>query len=651
MRVLVFLSIIISVVACQPQQQSSTQTQSQIHAVTQQNNERLAELLPIDDQQDFIDAKRGLIAQAKGIVIHNADNEVIWSTDNYDFIQGDAPASVNPSLWRQETLNRIAGLFKVTEGIYQLRGFDLANMTLIEGKTGWIVIDPLTSKETAKAALAFARAHLGEHAVSAVIFTHAHMDHFGGALGIVEQQQIATLPVIAPIGFIEAATSENIIAGVAMARRSVLMYGKNIEKSATGQVGSGLGKMPAYGTFGILQPTDLIKVTGERRTIDGIEIEFQNVPGSESPAEMTFYLPQFKAFMGAELLSRNMHNLYTLRGAQVRDGLRWSNFIDQALQIFGSKSEIYLASHHWPMWGNDNIRELLVKQRDLYKFIHDQSVRLINQGATAAEIAHQLTLPESLSHYFPNRGYYGSLQHNAKAVYQYYMGWYDGNPANLHPLPKTSTASRYIAMMGGREKVMLEAEQLWQQGEFLWLAELLDKLVFAEPDFQPARALLVDVYQQLAYQAESGPWRNAYLSAAHELQFGAPEKGIDMSAFADVLMQTPIEKFFDSMAVRLDAQSAADLTMTVQIRFTDLNQAFDLNISNGVLHHRPADSEQPDAQLSLTHPLFIKMLTGNAGLKDTLFSDDLQTDGSLIDLVHFFSLFDKPEGRFNIVEP
>lgn len=654
MSKLVCLFVVILLVACQPLQQNETQTAANIHPQTVAANNEIAQKLNIEDQQDFKDAKQGLIAASENIVVSNSQGEVIWSTDEYGFIKGDAPDTVNPSLWRQEKLNNIAGLFKVTEGIYQLRGFDLANMTLIEGKTGWIVVDPLTSKETATTALAFARKHLGQRKISAIIFTHAHIDHFGGVLGIIsaEHQAQNPIPILAPSGFMQAATSENIIAGVAMSRRAVLMYGKNIEKSSIGQVGSGLGKMPAFGSFGILPPNDIIQTTGEKRTLDGIDMEFQNAPGSEAPAEMTFYLPAFKTFMAAELISRNMHNLYTLRGAQVRDALLWSNYIDQALQMFAVKSDIYIASHHWPMWGNAAIQELLLKQRDMYKYIHDQSVRLINQGASAEEIAHQLKLPESLSLYFPNRGYYGSVAHNAKAVYQYYMGWYDANPANLNRLPKAQSASRYVELMGGVDKIMPQAEKAYHDGEFLWLAELLDQVVFAKPDYQPARDLLIKTYQQLGYQAESAPWRNVYLSAANELLNGAPEKGIDMAILTDVLRQTPVVRFFESMAVRLDAEEAGDINMTVRISFSDLRQSYDLDISNAVLHHRIADiATEPDTELTLTHPLFIKMLTGTAGISDTLFSDDLQVNGSVIDLVRFFSLFDKPDGRFNIIEP
>ena len=637
-----------TLISCQPViEQSTAVSQSTIKA-----NQQVKSQLDLSDQQDFIDAKRGLIALTDHQV-YTTDNTLIWDIPAYDFVEGPAPESVNPSLWRQAKLNNIRGLFKVTDRIYQLRGFDFANMTIIEGDSGWIIVDPLTAKETAQAALKFAQQHLGVHPIKAIILTHAHMDHFGGVLGITSNEQIAAqnIRVIAPEGFMEAATSENIIAGVAMVRRSAYMYGKDLPRNALGHVGSGLGTGPAYGTFGIVKPNEIIGEEATTKVIDGLEFVFQNASGTESDAEITFYLPQLKAFCGAELVSRNMHNLYTLRGAKVRNALKWSAKIDEALQNFNDAA-LYFGSHHWPVWGNSEVKTFLANQRDLYKFIHDQSVRLMNQGLNGTEIAEQLQLPPQLASYFANRGYYGSLSHNAKAVYQYYMGWFDANPANLDPIPPTQAAVKYVAMMGGAETVLTKAQAYFDQGEYRWVAQLINHVVFAQPDNSKAKALLAKTYDQLGYQAESAPWRNFYLTGAQELRQGVPEKGIDLTNMEDILRNTPVNKFFESMAVRLNMGKALDVKKTIRIRFSDLNKNYLLVVENSVLRHYLDDGKtKVDGTLTLTHPLFIKMLIGKAGIRDTLFSDELTIDGSVIDTVKFFMLFDKPNGQFNVVTP
>lgn len=622
-------------------------------AATIENNTAVKKELNFSDQQDFEDAQRGLIASDPSLLVTTAGGESVWDLSQYEFIEGEAPASVNPSLWRQARLNNIHGLFKVTDGIYQLRGYDLSNMTIIEGETGWIIIDPITAKETGAAAIAMARKHLQEKPIVAMIFTHSHLDHFGGVLGVLSEEEIESgnIRIIAPEGFMEEATSENIIAGTAMSRRAMLMYGKQLARSERGHVDSGLGKGPAFGTFGILVPTEIIDHTPQSLEIDGVEFVFQNAPGSEAPAELTFYLPQLKTYHGAEVTSHNMHNLYTLRGAKVRDALRWSNYIDEAIGLFG-EAEIYLASHHWPVWDNERIIAFLKIQRDTYKYIHDQTVRLFNEGMTPGEIAQELELPASLTQTFHNRGYYGTTRHNARAVYQAYLGWYDGNPANLNPLPPVEAGKRYVALAGGPEVVLEQARQAFNTAEYRWGAELLNHLVFAEPGNTQAKSLLAATYDQLGYQAESGPWRDVYLTAARELRHGTPDQGIEISLMADILRETPIPRFFDSMAVRLNGPDAEDVALSVNIIFTDLDESYLLDIENAVLHHRPSEpGMEADATLRLTHDLFVQMLIGQAGLKDTLFSDELEVDGSILDLLRFFSLFDKPTGVFNIVTP
>jgi len=616
-------------------------------------NAAVKQELNFSDQQDFEDARRGLIASDPDLKVRTDSGEMVWNPAEYDFILGEAPASVNPSLWRQARLNNIHGLFEVTKGIYQLRGYDLSNMTIIEGETGWIVIDPITAKETGAAAIAMARKHLEEKPIVAMIFTHSHIDHFGGVLGVLSEEEIASgrIRIIAPEGFMQEATSENIIAGTAMSRRAMLMYGKQLARSARGHVDSGLGKGPAFGTFGILAPTEIIDHTPQVLDIDGIEFVFQNAPGSEAPAELTFYLPQFKAYHGAEVTSHNMHNLYTLRGAKVREALRWSNYIDEAIDLFGD-AEIYLASHHWPVWDKQRIIDFLKVQRDTYKYIHDQTVRMFNQGMTPGEIAEELQLPPSLQQSFHNRGYYGTTRHNSRAVYQAYLGWYDGNPANLDPLPPIEAGKRYVTLAGGTEALLAQARQAFDADEYRWAAELLNHLVFAQPGNIEAKALLAATYDQLGYQAESGPWRDVYLTAARELRHGSPDQGIDIAIMEDVLRETPIPQFFNSMAVRLNGPDAENVELSVNIVFTDLGQSYLLNIENAVLHHRPSEQDlEADATLSLTHELFVQILIGKAGLKDLLLSDELEVGGSTLDLVRFFSLLDKPTGTFNIVTP
>ena len=616
-------------------------------------NAAVQELLEGADQQDFEDARRGLIAADPGLRVTAADGGLVWDLGANAFIEGNAPGSVNPSLWRQARLNNIHGLFEVTDGIYQIRGYDLSNMTLIEGGTGWIVVDPLTARETAVAAWALVRHHLPERPIAALVFTHSHIDHFGGVLGLLDAagQSPDGLRIVAPQGFMEEATSENVIAGTAMSRRATFMYGKRLERSERGHVDSGLGISPAFGSFGLLEPSEIVDRTPQRLVIDGLEFIFQNAPGSEAPAELTFYLPHAKAFHGAEVTSHNLHNLYTLRGAKVRDALRWSGYIDESMDLFG-EADVYLASHHWPIWGNGRILRFLEVQRDTYKFIHDQTVRLFNQGLTPGEIAEVLELPASLRQDFHNRGYYGTVRHNARAVYQNYLGWYDGNPAHLNPLPPVDAGKRYVALAGGADALLDSARAAFDGADYRWAAELLNHLVFAEPSNHDARSLLAACYDQLGYQSESGPWRDVYLSAALELRHGPPEQGLNVAAMEDVLRRTPVRRFFDSMAARLDGPAAEGVELSVNFVFTDLGESYLLDIGNAVLHHRPSRPDAAaDATLKVTHGMFIALLTGRAGLKDLLLSDEVELEGSKLDLLKFFSLLDRPDGRFDIVMP
>ncbi len=621
---------------------------------TARANASVAESLPLNDQTDFDNARRGLIASNDSLVIRNQRGDaVIWNQDQYRFEQDDSPASVNPSLWRQAKLNAIHGLFKVTDRVYQVRGYDLANMSVIVGDSGLILVDPLTVKETAAAAMKLVRENLGEKPIKAIIYTHSHIDHFGGVAGVIsaEQARADGVRIIAPAGFSEEATSENVLAGVAMNRRASYQYGRRLARSERGHVDLGLGKeVPFGGQIGFIEPTEIVDRTGAELNIDGVRFRFQFTPGSEAPAEFTFYLPELKAFCGAEVVSRTMHNVYTLRGAKVRDALRWSAYIDEMIGLFGD-AEVYFASHHWPLWGNDNIVQFLANQRDGYKYIHDQTLRMANNGLTSREIAEQIELPEALRRSFANRGYYGTLKHNAKAVYQFYFGWYDGNPANLDPLPPEAAAQKYIAAMGGVAAVLEQGRLAFDAGEYRWAVELLNHLVFAESGNREGRALLAKTHDQLGYQAESGPWRDVYLSAAYELRHGQPDEGVNMGEAMDMLRAIPVDKFFDSMAVRLDGKKAGGKDLKVNFIFTDLGSGRHLQLNNSVLHHREYADQTADVTLNITHELFLKMAIGQAGIKDTLLSGELDIDGSRLDLVRFFGLFDKPDGRFAIVTP
>ena len=621
-------------------------------AQTLKANAEFEQALPLSDQRDFEEAKRGLIARPTG-QIRTADGSVLIDFDAFKFIEGAAPATVNPSLWRHAKLNAEIGLFKVTEGIYQLRGFDIANMTLIEGKTGWIVVDPLTATESSAAALAFARAQLGNKPVSALIFTHSHADHFGGALGVLSADEVAArkIPVIAPDGFMEEATSENMMVGTAMGRRSIYQFGRDLERSPKGLVDTGLGKAVAYGKIGILNPNHLVTAATEELQVDGVRFIFHNVPGAEAPAELTFSLPQMKAYAGAEILAQTMHNLLPVRGAKARDALRWSSYLDSAL-VHSADAEVYFGQHNWPLWGHERIAGFITQQRDVYRYMHDQTVRLMNAGYTANEIADMVKLPKSLEGALSVRGYYGDLRHNVKAIYQFYLGFYDGNPAHLNPLPPQESGKRYVELAGGADKAVAAAQSAFDKGDYRWAAELLNHVVFGAPDNKNARQLLARSYDQMGYAAEAATWRNSYLSAANELRNGPPKNGINRSAVVDMLMQTSVDQFLGAMAAGLDGPAADGKDWKINLVFSDLKVSYVLWLENAVLHYKQAaPAADARATLTLTKPIFVRMMAGTADVKNTLLNDDLKIDGSKIDLARFFGLIDKAPGTFNIVIP
>ena len=602
---------------------------------------------------DSRDAERGLVAAAEQLQVPGFDDTLAWDGASYDFITGKAPDTVNPSLWRQEGLNNRAGLFEVSPGIYQLRGFDLANMSLISGERGWIVVDPLTTVETARSALEFARQHLDQRPVTAVIFTHSHIDHFGGVYGVVNPEAVASgeVQVIAPAEFMAEATSELVLAGQVMSRRADYMYGRRLSRSPRGHIGSGLGKQPAIGSVTIATPSLTVVDEVERHTIDGIEFVFQIVSGSEAPSEFVFYLPEQRAFCGAELVSRNLHNLYTLRGAKVRDALAWSGFIEASRQQF-PKAEVMFNSHHWPVWGAGNIQRFLKQHRDIYKYIHDQTLRLAGQGMTPTEIANTIELPAVLTESFPIRGYYGTVRHNSRAVYQFYFGWYDANPAHLNPLPPEDVGSRYVELLGGSEPVLVAAEAAYAKGDYRWVAELLNHLVFAEPDNTRARALLADAYDQLGYQAESGPWRDVYLSGAYELRNGPPETPLPTGSIRSILRETPVERVMELLATMIDGPAAADSALVLNFNLTDMDRNFVLRLENAVLHHREQQlAEDASVTINISHEFLLDVLVGEVDLSGLLTTDELDIKGSRVDLVRFLSLLQVPDSTFAIVTP
>jgi alkyl sulfatase BDS1-like metallo-beta-lactamase superfamily hydrolase len=533
---------------------------NQATTITAQINAALLEELPFADQQDFEDAQHGFIASLPEVVIQSDDGRTVWSLAPYAFLeQEEAPPSVNPSLWRMAQLNMNNGLFEVTDRIYQVRGFDLSNMTIIEGDTGLILIDPLSTVETSRAALDLYYQEFGEKPVVAVIYTHSHVDHYAGVKGVISEEDVAAgdVVVLAPDGFMEAAVSENVFAGNAMTRRSMYQYGMLLPRGATGQVDNGLGKANPLGAITLIAPTDTVVETGETRTIDGVEMEFMMVSGTEAPSEMTIYFPQFNALGAAEIACPLLHNILTLRGAQVRDAKLWATSLDNAIARYGDEMEVVFTQHNWPRWGNETVVEYLATQRDLYEFLNDQTLRLINHGYTGPEIAEMIELPDSLNQQWYTHGYYGTLNHNVKAIYQRYIGWYDGNPANLHALPAEPAAAKFVEYMGGADAIIARAREDYANGEYRWVAQVMSQVVFADPENEEARLLEADALEQLGYQAEAGTWRNWYLQGAWELRNGIPvSPGTGGSDSPDTLKAMSIPLFFDYWGVRLNAEKA-----------------------------------------------------------------------------------------------
>ncbi|MFC4655362.1 alkyl/aryl-sulfatase [Rheinheimera marina] len=650
MRQLMCLFIPIVCITLNACNQPKVSPQTGATAATAQAMAESIQSLDLTDHKDTEDASRGLIARPSG-TIKGPDGQVLIDFSEFGFIQGDAPATVHPSLWRHAGHNAQAGLFKVTDGIYQLRGFDLANLTLIEGKTGWILIDPLTSAETASAALAFARQHLGNIQVSAIIYTHSHVDHFGGVLGVITEQEARerAIPIVAPAGFMSEATSENVLVGPAMARRSIYQFGKNLSAGPTGLVDTGLGKRVGYGSIGILPPTHSIDQPRQSMLLDGVEFIFHNMPGAEAPAELTFSLPAFNAYGGAELLSQTMHNFLPVRGAKVRDALLWSSYMQQALDQLGT-AEVYFGQHNWPLWGHQRIREFITKHRDLYKYLHDQTIRLANAGYTPREIADEISLPQSLASYFGTRGYYGDLRHNVKAIYQLYLGAYDGNPATLNLLPPAESASRYIDLMGGSDKVVQAAQKAFDHGDYRWVAELLNHVMFTDPGHSAGKELLIRTYQQLAFQSEAATWRNSYLTAADELLQGPPTQGVKRQHLLELMQHTPTERFLEAMAASLNGPAADGKQLIINLVLTDTRESYVLWLENAVLHHRSGTAAaDANATLKISKLLLVRLLIGAVGVAELMKTDEMELTGSRLDFLSLLRLIEKAPDNFAIV--
>ncbi|MBY7968364.1 MBL fold metallo-hydrolase [Vibrio fluvialis] len=619
-------------------------------------NNAVKQSLPFSDKKDFENAQKGLIAKQDVVTIKNDKGDVVWDLEQYKqyiTLNNPAPDSVNPSLWRNAQLNMINGLFEVTDGIYQVRGYDLSNITFIKGNTGWIVFDPLISQETAKAALDFVNEKLGKRPVVAVVYSHSHIDHFGGVRGIVDEKDVKAgkVKIIASHGFTEHAVSENVIAGNAMGRRAIFMYGALLPRNEFGGVNGGLGQTTSTGIATLIEPTDIIEKTGDEMTVDGVKMVFQYTPGTEAPTEMNTWFPDKKALWMAENSTNTMHNILTLRGAQVRDALKWSGYLQETIEMWGGDVKVKFQSHHWPMWGNADIVEYFKKQRDIYKYTHDQTVRLMNQGYTGEEISEIIKLPKTLENNWSTRGYYGTLHHNSRAVYQRYMGWYDGNPSDLNNLPPTNAAVKYVEYMGGESAAIQKAQADFDKGNYRWVAEVLKHVVFANPQSKKGKELLADAYEQLGYQSESGPWRSVYLQGAYELRNGTPSAGGVQTASPDIIKNMPPEMLFDYLAVRILPEKAEGKKFAINLNFTDLDEKYTLYLEDSVLIHTKKQSDKPNVTLTLTKSVLDDVQLGNVTLEKAIANGDIQLKGDKEVFKDFVGMLDRFNFWFNIVTP
>ena len=636
---------------------AGAQLNGEASGTTKKINAGILQQLPLTDKQDFDDARRGFIAPLPdGGVIRDKDGKTVWDINAFSFIKEGAPAPdiVNPSLWRQSQLLTYAGLFKVTDRVYQVRGADASNINFIEGDTGIIVVDPLISVECARAALDLYYQHRPKKPVVAAIYSHSHTDHYGGVKGVVSEDDVKAgkVKIIAPDGFMKAAVDENVMAGTAMSRRAGYMYGVFLPPGPQGKVTSGLCLTISTGTVTLIPPTEIITRTGQELTIDGLKFVFQMAPDTEAPAEMHFYIPQLKLLCPAENCCHNLHNIYTLRGAKIRDALAWSKALNETLERWGDQSEVMLNVHHWPVWGQARIVDRLKKQRDMYRYLHDQTLRLANQGYTMTEIGEMIQLPPSLAREFYCRGYYGSVNHNVKSVYVKYLGWFDGNPAHLHPLPPVEASKRYVEFMGGTAAVIKKAQEYYDKGDYRWVAEVMNHVVFADPNNKAAKELQARALEQLGYQAESGPWRNFYLTGAQELRHGVAKMS-GTTASPDTIRAMPLGLIFDYLGVRLNGPKAEGKTITLNWNFTDTKEQYVLALENGALNHTAnKQAKEADATVTLTRAALDEaIMGGKPKLEAAIVSGDIKIEGQKEKVGELLSLMDKFDPWFNIVTP
>lgn len=617
-----------------------------------------AELTPVATDANFDNAHRGFIATIPHAEIIDPKGRVVWSMRDYAFLDDPEPApTVHPNLWRHARLNAIHGLFKVTERIYQVRGFDVANISFIEGDSGVIIIDPLTVAETAEAALKLYRAHRGNRPVTGMIYTHSHTDHFGGARGALDEADAIArrVPIIAPKGFMWHTVSENIIAGNAMGRRAMFQFGSTLPKDSCGHVDCGMGKAVPNGTQTLLPPTQSIEQETETHVVDGVEIIFHLALESEAPSEMFMHFPGLRALNTAEIGTQALHNLCPLRGAQVRDARLWSRYLDEALDRYAPTADVVFAQHNWPTWGNAQICMYLRQQRDLYKHLHDQTVRLMNRGLTGIEVAEAMTLPASLAEPWANHGFYGTVSHNVKSIVQYYLGWYDGNPAHLHALPPEQAAPRYIDYMGGADAVLARARADYARGDYRWVAEVTNQLVFAQPGNAEARGLCADALEQLGFAAESATWRNAYLLGAKELRKGVLQiRRRNISR--DMVAALPLELLLDYFAVRLDASQAEGLTMNVEWSNPDANERWAMRLENATMTYLPGAARgTPTAKVTLGRSALAALQMDPAGLPaafERLVDESaIAVEGDRASIARLLGMLEVFDPMFHVVEP
>jgi alkyl sulfatase BDS1-like metallo-beta-lactamase superfamily hydrolase len=652
----------VGLAACAQQPTSSPGTQAAAAeprpatAATKAANAQLMKKLPFNDKTSFELARKGFIAPLPQDVIKGPGGNLIWDPAKYGFIKEGqaAPDTVNPSLWRQSQLINISGLFQVSDGIYQVRNHDLSNMTIVEGTNGITVMDPLISTETAKSALNLYFQHRPKKPVVAVIYTHSHIDHYGGVRGVVDEADVKAgkVKIYAPEGFLEAAVAENVMAGTAMSRRASYMYGNLLPPSPTGQVGAGLGTTTSAGTVTLIPPTVTVTKTGETHVIDGLTYVFLMAPGSEAPAEFLFYIKEKKALNSAEDSAHTLHNTYSLRGAKIREPLPWSKYLNQAMSLWGAEVQVMYGMHHWPVWGNKEVNEHLAQQRDMYRFINDQTLRLANSGYTMVEIAERFKLPKEIATNFSNRGYYGSVNHNVKATYVLYLGWFIGNPATLHELTPEDSAKRYVDMMGGTENLLKKAREYYDKGEYRWVAQVTNHAVFADPGNQAARSLQADALEQLGYQAESGPWRNFYLTGAKELREGVKKLPTPDTASPDTVRAMSLDLFFDYLAMRLMPDKSEGKRINLTFEFTDLNKSYALEMVHGVLNHTEGRKlGNPDATVTLTRDTLNKIMLKETTLPAAVSAGAVKIQGDQAKLAELVSYLDTFDFWFNIVTP